>query len=93
MKNSVSFPPGANNGKIQFESVSENHALIPKDTLEKLIRLAKQVGEIEINEIRNETKAKRGSLQGIWKGSQISEEDFLDARRALFSYEDAQWTE
>lgn len=62
---------------VQFESVSENRVLIPKGTLEKLIQLASQVDEIEINEIRNKTQAKRGSLQGIWKGSEISEEDLL----------------
>lgn len=73
---------------VQFESVSENRVLIPKGTLEKLIQLASQVDEIEINEIRNKTQAKRGSLQGIWKGSEISEEDLLDARRSLFSFDD-----
>ena len=72
---------------VQFESVSENRVLIPKGTLEKLIQLASQVDEIEINEVCNKTQAKRGSLQGIWKGSQISEEDLLDARRSLFSFE------
>ena len=72
---------------VQFESVSENHVLIPKGTLEKLIQLASQVDEIEVNELCKETRAKRGSLQGIWKGSQISEEDLLDARRTLFNYE------
>ena len=75
---------------VQFESVSENRVLIPKKTLEKLIQLASQVGEIESNEIYNKTQAKRGSLQGIWKGSQISEEALLDARRTLFSYEETQ---
>ncbi len=73
---------------IQVESVSENRVLIPKGTLEKLIQLASQVDEIEINEISNKAQAKRGSLEGIWKGSQISEEDLLDARRSLFSFED-----
>lgn len=75
---------------VQFESVSENRVLIPKKTLEKLIQLASQVGEIESNEIYNKTQAKRGSLQGIWKESQISEEDLLDARRTLFCYEETQ---
>ena len=74
---------------VQFESVSGNRALIPKATLEKLIQLASRVDEIEVNEICNKTQAKRGSLQGIWKESQISEEDLLDARRALFNYEDS----
>lgn len=73
---------------IQVESVSENRVLIPKGTLEKLIQLASQVDDIEINEISNKAQAKRGSLAGIWKGSQISEEDLLDARRSLFSFED-----
>ena len=47
---------------IQVESVSENRVLIPKGTLEKLIQLASQVDEIEINEISNKAQAKRGSL-------------------------------
>lgn len=63
---------------VQFENVSENRVSIPKGTLEKLIQLASQVDEIEVNEICNKTQAKRGSLQGIWKGSQISEEDLLE---------------
>ena len=29
----------------------------------------------------------RGSLKGIWKGSQIDESSFLDARKSLFPYE------
>ena len=72
---------------VQFENVSENRVLMPKRTLEKLIQLASQVDEIEISEIRDKTQAKRGSLQGIWKESQINEKDLLDARRTLFSYE------
>ena len=71
---------------VQFENVSENRVSIPKETLQKLIQLASQVDEIEVNEICNKMQAKRGSLQGIWKGSQISEEDLLDARRTLFDY-------
>ncbi|MBI1930481.1 hypothetical protein HYR99_40335 [Candidatus Poribacteria bacterium] len=59
-----------------------------KETLEKLIQIAKQVDEIEIEEVS--TPKKRGSLRGIWKGSQISEDLFLEARRSLFSYEEAQ---
>ncbi len=38
---------------VQFESASESRVLIPKGTLEKLIQLASQVDEIEINEICN----------------------------------------
>ena len=63
---------------VQFESVSENRVLIPKGTLEKLIQLASQVDEIEINEICYKTQAERGWLQGIWKGSQVSEKDLLE---------------
>ena len=29
----------------------------------------------------------RGSLKGIWRGSQIDEELFLEARKSLFPYE------
>jgi hypothetical protein len=30
----------------------------------------------------------RGSLKGIWKGSQLDESLFLEARKTLFPYED-----
>ena len=30
----------------------------------------------------------RGSLKGIWKGSQVDESLFLEARKSLFPYED-----
>jgi len=33
-------------------------------------------------------KNKRGSLKGIWKGSTIDENLFIEARKSLFSYED-----
>ena len=69
--------------KVQFESVSPNQVLMEKEILEKLIQIAKQVGEIEIEEVNNSKK--RGSLRGIWKGSQISEDLFLEARRSLFN--------
>ena len=74
--------------KVQLESVSERYVLIDKDTLEKLIDLAQQVDEIEISEVRDAARAKRGSLRGIWKGGQVSEEMFLDARLSLFRYEE-----
>lgn len=30
---------------------------------------------------------RRGSLKGIWKGSQINESSFLEAKESLFTYE------
>lgn len=33
------------------------------------------------------TARKRGSLKGIWKGSQIDESLFVDAKKSLFPYE------
>jgi hypothetical protein len=32
-------------------------------------------------------KGKRGSLKGIWKGSQIDESLFNEAKKSLFPYE------
>jgi len=32
-------------------------------------------------------EVKRGSLRGIWKGSIIDEELFIEARKSLFDYE------
>jgi len=36
---------------------------------------------------KKEEKKNRGSLKGIWKGSQIDESLFLDAKKSVFPYE------
>ena len=57
----------------------------PKETIPKLYKI--------IHVLRTELigKAKkpeiRGSLKGIWKGSQIDNALYLESRRSLFPYE------
>ena len=36
---------------------------------------------------KKDDKENRGSLKGIWKGSQIEESLFLDAKKSVFPYE------
>ena len=36
---------------------------------------------------KKDEKENRGSLKGIWKGSQIDESLFLDAKKSVFPYE------
>ena len=36
---------------------------------------------------KKDEKGNRGSLKGIWKGSQIDESLFLDAKKSVFPYE------
>lgn len=36
---------------------------------------------------KKDDKKNRGSLKGIWKGSQIDESLFLDAKKSVFPYE------
>ena len=73
---------------VEFERISDDGVLINKEVLEKLIQIARQFDDIVISEVRNKHQAKRGSLRGIWEDSQISDELFTEARRALFSYEE-----
>jgi hypothetical protein len=39
------------------------------------------------SELLSRLNGKRGSLRGIWKGSQIEDSVFEQARRSLFPYE------
>ena len=36
---------------------------------------------------KKDEKENRGSLKGIWKGSQIDESLFIDAKKSVFPYE------
>jgi len=57
----------------------------PEEKISKLYKI------IHILRIELMQKAKkpgiRGSLKGIWKGSQIDEALFLEAKKSLFPYE------
>jgi len=58
---------------------------VPEEKISKLYKI------IHILRVELLQKAKkpgiRGSLKGIWKGSQIEETLFLDAEKSLFPYE------
>ena len=60
---------------------------VPEDKMPKLLRI--------IHLLTTETTPKkkkpgnRGSLKGIWKGSQIDESLFNEAKKSLFPYETA----
>ena len=61
---------------------------IPKEMAPKLYRVIR-ILKIELISKPEKTRT-RGSLKGIWKGSQIDESLFIEARKSLFSYEDKQ---
>jgi hypothetical protein len=58
---------------------------IPEEMMPKLYRII----HILKTELVSKTKTFgiRGSLRGIWKGSQIDEALFLEAKKSLFPYE------
>ena len=58
---------------------------VPKIKLPKLYRII----HLLTDEFAKKTKktGKRGSLKGIWKGSQIDESFFIEAKNSIFPYE------
>ncbi len=58
---------------------------IPERKMPKLYRVI----HLLANELMGKTKkaGNRGSLKGIWKGSQIDESLFIEAKKSLFPYE------
>ncbi len=58
---------------------------VPEDKIPKLYKLI----HLLTNELMPETKktGNRGSLKGIWKGSQIDESLVIEAKKSLFPYE------
>jgi mRNA-degrading endonuclease YafQ of YafQ-DinJ toxin-antitoxin module len=58
---------------------------VPESKMPKLYRVI----HLLATELMPETKkaAKRGSLKGIWKGAQIDESLFIEAKKSLFPYE------
>lgn len=57
---------------------------VPEDKMSTLYQLI----HLLTTEFITETKTgQRGSLRGIWQGSQIDEALFTEARRSLFPYE------
>lgn len=58
---------------------------VPEDKMPKLYRIV----HLLATELMPKTKetVSRGSLKGIWKGSQINESLFIEAKKSLFPYE------
>ncbi len=58
---------------------------IPDDKMPQLYRIIHLI----TSEFTSTTKkaGKRGALRGIWKGSQIDESLFIEAKKSLFPYE------
>ncbi len=58
---------------------------IPDNLVPNFYRILHQIK----NELmlKTEKSRNRGSLRGIWKGSQIDEEMFEEAKKTLFPYE------
>lgn len=55
---------------------------------EKISKLYKIIHILRIELMQKARKPGiRGSLKGVWKGSQINESLFLEAKRSLFPYE------
>jgi len=71
------------------EKLLEEIQTIPQEmtpVLYKIVHLL-NVQWLRKKDVKRRTK-KRGSLKGIWKGSKIDKELFIEARESLFSYED-----
>ena len=58
---------------------------VPEEMMPKLYRIIHLLAT-ELIPNAKET-GNRGSLKGIWKGSQIDESLFLEAKKSLFPYE------
>jgi hypothetical protein len=59
---------------------------VPREMMPKLYKIIHLLAT-ELIPKTKETR-NRGSLKGIWKGSQVDESLFLEARKSLFPYED-----
>lgn len=59
---------------------------IPEEKMPKLYRII----HLLVAELLSKTKkaGNSGSLKGIWKGGQIDEMLFIEAKKSLFPYED-----
>lgn len=58
---------------------------IPGEMIPKLYRIIHLLTTELIP--KSEKRGERGSLKGIWKGSQIDESLFQEAKKSLFPYE------
>jgi len=67
------------------EKILKELELVPDEMMPKIYKII----HLLATELMPKTKDRgnRGSLKGIWKGSQIDESLFLEAKKSLFPYE------
>ena len=70
---------------VYKEKILREIEKVPEDKIPKLLRIIHLL-TTETTPRRKKT-GKRGSLKGIWKGSQIDESLFNEAKKSLFPYE------
>ncbi|MBC8461943.1 MAG: hypothetical protein H8D67_28570 [Deltaproteobacteria bacterium] len=69
------------------EKIIEEIQTLPREIIPSLYRMIRLL-EVQWQRVTKKKGNGRGSLKGIWKGSQIDEHLFREARRSLFHYED-----
>jgi hypothetical protein len=82
--------PGDMGGERNMASTYKDRLLkeiegFPEEKIAKLYKII-HILRTELMQKVRKTEI-RGSLKGIWRGSQIEEELFLEARKSLFPYE------
>ena len=67
------------------EKILKELEVVPEEMMPKIYKII----HLLATELMPKTKdtGNRGSLKGIWKGSQIDESLFLEAKKTLFPYE------
>ncbi len=67
------------------EKILKELEVVPEEMMPKIYKII----HLLATELMPKTKdtGNRGSLKGIWKGSQIDESLFLEAKKSLFPYE------
>lgn len=70
---------------IYKEKILKEIEKIPDDRMSKLYRVI----HLLVSELmpKPPKTGNRGSLKGVWKGSQIDESLFIEAKKSLFPYE------
>ncbi len=70
---------------IYKEKILKELDVVPEEMMPKLYKIIHLLAT-ELMPKKKDT-GNRGSLKGIWKGSQIDESLFLEAKKSLFPYE------
>jgi len=67
------------------EKILKELEVVPEEMMPKIYKII----HLLATELMPKTKVtgNRGSLKGIWKGSQIDESLFFEAKKSLFPYE------